>query len=48
MVRNDYVSFADLNMAMKRLEIIEDEAKLDSEIAEIASVRMQVGDISTC
>jgi cobalt-zinc-cadmium efflux system outer membrane protein len=46
MVRNVYVSFADLNMAMKRLEIIGDETKLDSEIAEIASVRTQVGDIS--
>jgi cobalt-zinc-cadmium efflux system outer membrane protein len=46
LVRNVYISFADLNMAMGRLKIIENEAQLDGEIAEIALTRMQVGDIS--
>jgi cobalt-zinc-cadmium efflux system outer membrane protein len=46
LVRNVYVSFADLNMAIGRLKIIEDEAALDGEISEIAFARMQAGDIS--
>ena len=46
LVRNVYISFADLNMTVERLKIIEDEASLVSEIAEIAFARMQAGDIS--
>jgi cobalt-zinc-cadmium efflux system outer membrane protein len=46
LVRNVYVSFADLHMAREKLRIMDDEAALDGEIAQIASVRMQAGDIS--
>jgi cobalt-zinc-cadmium efflux system outer membrane protein len=46
LVRNVHVSFADLNLAIEKLKIMEDEADLDEEIAEIASIRMQAGDIS--
>ncbi len=46
LVRNVYVSFADLNMTLGKLKIMEDKAELDNEIAKIASLRMQAGDIS--
>jgi len=46
LVRNVYVSFADFNMSLKKLEIARDAAELDGEIAEIAYSRMQAGDIS--
>ena len=46
LVRDVHVSFAELNLAMEKLGIMEDEAELDAEIAEIALIRKQAGDIS--
>lgn len=46
LVRNVYVSFADLYKVREQLKVLEDEARLDIEIAEIAASRLQIGDIS--
>ena len=46
LVRDVYVSFAELNKFREQLRVLEDEAALDTEIAEIASSRLEVGDIS--
>lgn len=46
LVRNVYVSFADLNKTREQLKVLEDESNLDAEIAGIASSRLQAGDIS--
>lgn len=46
LVRDVYVSFAELNKLGEQLRVLEDEAALDTEIAEIASYRLEVGDIS--
>lgn len=47
LVRDVYVSFADFNMALEKLSILEEEAALDKEIAEIALIRMQTGEINS-
>jgi len=46
LVRNVHISFADLNLSIEKLNILVDESELDSEIAEIAFIRKQAGDIS--
>ncbi len=46
LVRDVYVSFADLHKDREQLRVLEDEADLDAEIAEIATLRLEAGDIS--
>ncbi len=46
LVRDVYISFANLNKTQEQLKILEDEVTLDTEIAEIASARRLIGDIS--
>ena len=46
LVRNVYISFADLNKAREILKALDDESALDTEISEIASARFDAGDIS--
>jgi cobalt-zinc-cadmium efflux system outer membrane protein len=46
LVRDVYVSFAELNKFREQLRVLEDEAELDIEIAEIATSRLEAGDIS--
>ncbi len=46
LIRDVYVSFADLHKAKEQVNVLKEEADLDSDIAEIASSRLEAGDIS--
>lgn len=46
LVRDVYIAFAEVDKTMEQLIVLDGEANLDAEIAQIASSRLEAGDIS--